>query len=91
MSDFLRKHGLTLSEVFWYAERSKNLEKKYFIIVQKKFIFVRRVKRRNTFFLDIEKSNSKRLFLNGSRCKSVTRGPGDSLQKIKADDNQAKF
>ena len=24
---FFRKHGLILSEVFWYMERSKNLEK----------------------------------------------------------------
>ena len=27
MSDFFRKHGLILSEVLWYMERSKNLEK----------------------------------------------------------------
>ena len=35
MSDFSRKHGLILSEVFWYMERSKNLEKKCFITMQK--------------------------------------------------------
>ena len=27
MSDFFRKHDLILSEVFWYMEKSKNLEK----------------------------------------------------------------
>ena len=27
MLDFFRKHGLILSEVFWYMERSNNLEK----------------------------------------------------------------
>ena len=32
---FFRKHGLILSEVFWYMERSKNFEEKYFIAVQK--------------------------------------------------------
>ena len=73
MSDFFRKHGLILSEVFWYMERSKNLDKKYSMTLQK-FIFLRRFERRNTFFLDIEKSNSKRLFLNDSKCKSVTEG-----------------
>ena len=30
MSDFFRKHGMILSEVFWYMEKSKNLEKKIF-------------------------------------------------------------
>ena len=28
MPVFFRKHGLILSEVFWYMDRSKNLEKK---------------------------------------------------------------
>ena len=32
---FLRQNGLILSEVFLYAERSKNHEKKYIITVQK--------------------------------------------------------
>ena len=27
MSDFFREQGLILSEVFWYVEKSKNLEK----------------------------------------------------------------
>ena len=49
MSDFFRKHGLILSEVFWYTERSKNLEKEHFITAQK-VIFLRRFDRRNAFF-----------------------------------------
>ena len=43
--------------------------KKYFITVQKEFIFLRRIDGRNKFFLDIEKSNPKTLFLNDSKSK----------------------
>ena len=48
MLDFLRQNGLTLSEVFLYMERSKNLEKN--IAVQKKFTFLRGFDRKNTVF-----------------------------------------
>ena len=62
MSDFFfRKHSLILSEMFWYMERSKNLEK-IFHNCAKKFIFLGRCDRRNTFFLDIEKFSSKVVF-----------------------------
>ena len=46
--------------------------KKWYIPVQK-ITFLRRFDRRNTF-LDIEKSISKRLFSDYSKCKTVTRG-----------------
>ena len=65
---FFSKTWSELSEVFWYMERSKNLEKNFHNRA-KKFIFLRRFDRRNTF-LGIDKSNSKRLFLNDSKCKS---------------------
>ena len=93
---FFRKHGLIISEVFWYSPpqrfptkmvapctsvcnvlvhgKGQESRKMYFITVQKKFIFLRRFDSRNTFFLDIEKSDSKRLFSNDSKCKSITRG-----------------
>ena len=61
---------MILSEVFWYMERSKDLERN-FITVQKKF---KEFDRRDTVFLDIEKSNSKRVFSNDSKCKTVIRG-----------------
>ena len=66
-------------------ERSKNL-KKYFITVQKissSWVGLTI----GTRFLDIEESNSKRLFSNGTKCKTVTRG---QLIKMKTDYNQAK-
>ena len=73
MSDFFRKHGLILSEVFGREqERSKNLEK--IVITVQKIIFLR--KSVETRFLDIEKSNSERLLkitLNASQ------SPEDSL------------
>ena len=40
----------------------------------KKFTFLRRFDRRSTIFLDIEKSISKRLFSNDSKCKTITVG-----------------
>ena len=49
MSDFFRKHDLILSEVFWYMDRSKSLEKKFHNRA-KKFIFLRRFDPRNTLF-----------------------------------------
>ena len=70
MWDFFRKHGLIFSEVFWYMERSNNLEKNISHNRAKKFIFLSV----DTFFIDVEKSNSKRLFLKDSKCKSITRG-----------------
>ena len=39
----------------------------------KKIIFLRGFDRRNTF-LDIEKSNSKNLLSNDSKCKTISRG-----------------
>ena len=50
-----------------------NLEKRYFITMQKVFTFLRMFDRRNRFFLDIENSDLKRLFSNDSECKTVTR------------------
>ena len=73
MSDFFRKHGLILSEVFWYMEWKKNLEKKYFLTVQKKLFFWEGLTV-ETRFLDIEKSNSKTLLSNDSKYKTNTRG-----------------
>ena len=35
MSDFFRKNGLILLEVFWYMERRKHLQEEYFTTVQK--------------------------------------------------------
>ena len=72
MSDFFRKHGLILSEVIWCMERSKNLENN-FITVQSNSSSSEGLSV-ETRFLDIEKSNLKRLFLNDSKCKSITRG-----------------
>ena len=73
MSDFFEKHGLILSEVFWYMERSKNLKRYILHNHAKRLVFLRRFHLRDTF-LDIEKSNSKRLFSNDFKCKLVTRG-----------------
>ena len=72
---FFRKHGLILSEVFRYIERSKDFEKKGLISVQK-VIFLRKFGCRNTFFLDIEKSNSRRLPSNDCKYKTI---PDNSL------------
>ena len=66
------KHSLIFSEVFCNMERSKNLEKN-FITVQKNSSS-REGLTVETRFLDIEKSNSKRLLLNDSKCNSVPRG-----------------
>ena len=57
------------NRVFWYKERSKNLEKNYFITVQNNSPSWEGLTV-ETRFLDIEKSNSKRLFWNDSKCKT---------------------
>ena len=63
----------TFKSVLVYGKEQES-RRKIFHNRAKKFIFLRSFDRRNTFFLEFEKSNSKRLFLNDSKCKSVTRG-----------------
>ena len=46
----VRQNVLILSEVSLYVERSKNLEKKYVITVQKKFTFLRGFDLKNKVF-----------------------------------------
>ena len=46
----VRQNVLILSEVSLYVEKSKNLEKKYVITVQKKFTFLRGFDRKNKVF-----------------------------------------
>ena len=46
----VRQNVLILSDVSLYVERSKNLEKKYVITVQKKFTFLRGFDRKNKVF-----------------------------------------
>ena len=46
----VRQNVLILSEVSLYVERSKNLEKKYVITVQKKFTFLWGFDRKNKVF-----------------------------------------
>ena len=46
----VRQNVLILSEVSLYVERSKNLEKKYVITVQKEFTFLRGFDRKNKVF-----------------------------------------
>ena len=46
----VRQNVLILSEVSLYVERSKNLEKKYVITVQKKFTFLRGFDHKNKVF-----------------------------------------
>ena len=55
-------------------ERSKNLEKKEYFITPQKNSPSREGLTVETRFLDIERSNSKRFFLNDFKCKTVTRG-----------------
>ena len=55
-------------------ERNKDFEKKYFVTVQKNSSLPEDLTVEARFILDIEKSNSKWLFLNDSKCKSITRG-----------------
>ena len=74
MSDFYRKHSLILSEGFWCMEKSKNLKKKHFITVQINSFSYKGLTIETRFFLDFKRSNSKRLFLNDSKCKTITRG-----------------
>ena len=46
----VRQNVLILSEISLYVERSKNLEKKYVITVQKIFTFLRGFDRKNKVF-----------------------------------------
>ena len=64
----------TFKGVSIYGKEQES-RKKYFITVQKTFIFLRKFDRRNTFLLDIEKSNSKSLFSNDSiKHNTITSG-----------------
>ena len=72
---FFRKQDQILSElsVLIYGKEQES-RKKIFHNRVKKFTFLRRFDCRKTFFLDIKKSNSKKLFSNGSKCITITRG-----------------
>ena len=74
MWDFFSKTGSdTFRSVLIYG-KEQEFRKKYVITVQKESIFLRGFDRRNMFFLVIEKSDSKRLFSNDSKCKAITKG-----------------
>ena len=69
-------------------EKSKNVEKKYVITVQKKFIFLRGFDRRNKYFKTSRNLIRKACF---QTTLNARQSPEDSLQKIKTDYNRVKF
>ena len=74
MSDFFSKTGSdTFRSVLIYGKDQES-RKKCVITVQKNFVFLRGLDRRNTFLQISKKSYSKSLFSNYTKCKTVTRG-----------------
>ena len=71
MSDFFSKTWSDNFRSVLIDEKEKEHRKKYFIIVQEIITFLRTFELLNVL-LDIEKSNSKRLFSNDSKCKKIT-------------------
>ena len=70
---FFSKTGSDTVRSVRCMERSKNLEKRFYNS-SKIFTFQRRFGCKNTFFLDIEKANSRSLFSSEAKCKTITRG-----------------
>ena len=69
-------------------ERSKNLEKRYVITVQRKFTFLRGFDRKNKVFGKIEKSNRQVCFQMTLNARKLC---ADSFLKINTNDNRARF
>ena len=67
MSDFFRKHGLIIS-------KEGRISKKIFHNRAKNIHPPENVGTWKHAFLDIKKSDSKRLFSSDSKCRTITRG-----------------
>ena len=84
----VRQNVLILSEVSLYVERSKNLEKKYVITVQKEFTFLRGFDLKNKDFWNIEKSYRQVCFQMTLNARKLY---ADSFLKVKTNDNRARL